>query len=122
MPPHEKQAESFESNSRSRDHEELRELLTAIEQRIVDLQREVRQALSSEPSRQHFLSPDAACKEVGVSRASFDRWLADPTSGLADVIDQPRGPRTKIIIPMDDFVAWLGRRRSSGIARARRRA
>lgn len=60
---------------------------------------------------EQYLSVQETCERFQISRATFDRTLRDPSSGLAEVIVRfpPATGRAKV--PLRAFEAWLRERR-----------
>lgn len=85
--------------------------------RVDDL--EARLAAVAERAQRRCLSIDEACAAYEVSRPVFERWLADRSTGLFDVVFQPSGPRGRVLVPVEAFEAWL--RKRTQVARRPRR-
>lgn len=75
------------------------------------------QIASTRPALPRCITVTQACREFSMSRSVFERDLADPSTGLRDVVIQ-RGPKCKIRVPMDAFAAWL---RDRAVAKQGRR-
>lgn len=60
------------------------------------------------------VQPEEACRRFGFSRATFDRWDADPRTGLRygpePVVTRPNGPGGKVLVHVARMQAWLDRR------------
>lgn len=95
----------------------LREAMEVVTHPLLARLAECEARLSALESRQagpeqRCVSVDEACERWGFSRSSWDRWLADRTSGLREVVI-PVGSR--VLVPVNEFDGWLralrGRRR-----------
>ena len=64
----------------------------------------------SSPNPDTYVSVNDACKRFGVSRRSFYRWLADPETGLANVVVRIPPGTGRIRVPVRRFEQWLRRR------------
>lgn len=101
--------------------EELRaELRAELERRVAEVRDEVLARVEARSARR-CLSVAEACEAYSFSRATWDRWLADPTTGLEAVVLRPNGPGGRVLVPVEAFEAWL-RARSGGPDVARRTA
>lgn len=59
------------------------------------------------PEPDTYLTVNEACERVGISRRSFYRWLADPKTGLADVVVRIPPGTGRIRVPVRRFEQWL---------------
>lgn len=64
-----------------------------------------------------WISRKEAARRACVSRATLDRWLADPASGLGALTARPLGTR-RVLIPAAAFRDWLRDRSGPGVAGA----
>lgn len=92
----------------------LRELLDEVR----SLRRRLDDVARAGPAR--ALSVDDVCEVYPIGRTTFDRWLADPTTGLREVVRQPGGPGGRVFVMLEPFEAWL--RARGGTAGAQRTA
>jgi hypothetical protein len=99
---------------------DLREQVTAeIDKRFAVLKTEIISMVEAQADRPRCLTIAEACKEFGFSRSTWDRWAADTTSGLDEVIVRPNGPGGRVLVPVETFERWLRGRHREG---RRRRA
>ncbi len=70
------------------------------------------------------VTPDEACRLFPFSRATFDRWLADPREGLEEspepVVLRPNGPGGKVMVHVARMQRWLDARSARPRVRIRR--
>lgn len=70
--------------------------------------------VAARAARPRCVSVERACEDYGFSRATFDRWLADPRCGLdagpAPVVLRPNGPGGKVVVHVERLEAWLDAR------------
>lgn len=85
----------------------LRELLDEVR----SLRAQVADAARRGPVR--ALSVDDVCEVYPIGRTTFDRWLADPSTGLRDVVRQPGGRGARVFVMIEPFEAWLRARTAS---------
>lgn len=61
----------------------------------------------STPAPDTYLSVNEACEQIGISRRSFYRWLADPRTGLAGVVVRIPPGTGRIRVPVRRFEQWV---------------
>lgn len=67
--------------------------------------------LPSGRDEERYLTVTEACKHFQISRATFDRVLSDPSSGLEDVVVRLPPATGRVKVPLRAFEAWLQGRR-----------
>lgn len=60
---------------------------------------------------EHYLTVAQTCERFEISRATFDRTLRDPSSGLSEVIVRLPPVTGRVKVPLRAFEAWLRERR-----------
>lgn len=63
--------------------------------------------MSTAPTPDTYTTINAACHRFGISRSTFYRMLADPSSGLAELIIRIPPGTGRIRVPLQAFERWL---------------
>jgi hypothetical protein len=75
--------------------------------------------IPDEGAAKDFLTVVETCQRYGVSRATFDRMLRDPQSGLAEVVVRVPPVTGRVRVPVRAFEDWLRARGAKRRPRAR---
>lgn len=71
----------------------------------------LRDELLDRAARPVCVTVERACELFGFSRPTFERWKADPTTGLMrgpePAVLQPDGPGCKVLVHVERMEAWL---------------
>ncbi len=59
------------------------------------------------PDPDTYVAVNEVCQRFGISRRSFYRWLADPNTGLIDVVVRIPPGTGRIRVPLKRFEQWI---------------